>query len=279
MKKLTILALILVLVMALSACAKEEAPETTAAPTVAATAPAETAAASEPLTLSTWELGVSTWSSPNGATIHLTAAPNYYTEGQKADFVVRLEGDDVLTVPCQWDGTSYKADADLNAANGYCYYVVLTAEDGTATETAVNTPAAPLNENLINLEAALASYCSLIVEESAFSGNKLELTKCTIQVQTPVITNDGQSITCQEATLVLDCNGQILTQAVTGLTATDTAGLYEADLSGTSFEVPAMETEQKAELSVNVILSNGQSLTAYGSSWVYGEESALPVVG
>jgi hypothetical protein len=280
MKKMSILALVLVLVMALTACGSEKAPETTApATTAAATVPAETAAPAEPLALSTCELSVSTWSSPNGATVHLTATPNFYAEGQMADFVVRLESDDVVTVPCQWDGSNYKADADLNAANGYCYYVVLTAADGTVTEVAVNTPAAPINEALINLEASLTSYCNLIVEESEIADNKLNLTKCTIQVQAPVITNDGQSISCQEASLVLDCSGQILTQAVSGLTATDTAGLFEADLSGTSLDVPEMSADQTIELTLNVTLSNGQSLTAFGSSWVCSDESVLPVVG
>lgn len=279
MKKMTILAVILVLVMALAACSKE-APETTAAPTVAAaTVPVETAAPAQTLALTDWALGASTWSSPNGATVHLTATPSTYADGQTADFVVRLEGDDVITVSCQWDGTSYTADADLNAANDYCYYVILTAADGTSTEVAVNTPAAPSNEALINLEAALASYCNLIVEESEITDNKLNLTKGSVQVQIPLITNDGETIGCQEAVLVLDCNGQLLEQPVSGFTETTTAGLFEADVSGTVFEVPQMEAEQDIQLTLNVKLTNGQELTAFGSSWVSGDGSLLPVVG
>ena len=279
MKKMTILAVILVLVMALTACGKTETPETTAAPTVAATVPAETTPPAQPLTLTDWELSASTWSSPNGATVHLTATPSTYVDGQVAEFVVRLESDDVVTATCQWDGTSYTADADLNAANDYCYYVILTAADGTSTEVAVNTPAAPTNEALINMEAALASYCNLIVEESEITDNKLNLTKCSVQVQIPLITNDGETISCQEAVLVLDCNGQLLEQPVTGLEETATAGLFEADVSGTTFEVPEMEAEQDILLTLNVTLSNGQNLTAQGSSWVSGEGSLLPVVG
>ena len=281
MKKMTILAVILVLVMALTACGGEKAPETTAtaAPTVAATVPAETAAPSQPLTLSSWELGVSTWSSPNGATVHLTAAPSSYAEGQTAAFIVRLEGDDVFSAPCQWDGTSYTADADLNAANGYCYYVVLTAADGTATEIAVNTPAEPTDEALINLEAALTSYCNLIVEESEIADNKLTLTNCKVQVQVPVITDDGAAITCQQAVLTLNLDTEEVAKAEVTLEAAETAGLFEADASGMTFDVPALEGEQQLELILNVTLSNGQELTAYGSSWVAGEDSLLPVVG
>lgn len=280
---LTILAVILVFVLTLTACGNKTAPvETAPSPsTTAATAPVieETTAPAQPLTLTSWELSASTWSSPNGATVHLTATPSTYADGQAAEFVVRLEGDDVITVPCQWDGTTYTADADLNAANDYCYYVILTAADGTSTEVAVNTPAAPTNESLINMEASLSSYCNLVVEESDFSGNKLTLTKASMQIQVPLIANDGEAISCQEAVLVLDCNGQLLEQTVANLTETATAGLFEADLSGTTFDVPETESEQNIQLTLNVTLTNGQNLTTQGSSWGSGEDSLLPVVG
>ena len=280
MKKMTILAVILVLVMALTACGGEKAPETTAtaAPTVAAV-PAETAASSQPLTLTDWNLGVSTWSSPNGATVHLSATPSSYAEGQSAEFIIRLEGDDVFTAPCQWDGTSYTADADLNAANGYCYYVNITAADGTVTEVAVNTPAEPTDEVLINMEAALTSYCNLIVEESEITNNKLNLTNCNIQVQVPVITNDGAAITCQNAVLTLNLGAEEIAQAEVTLEATETAGLFEKAISGMTFDIPALDGDQQLELVLNVTLSNGQELTAYGSSWVTDEGNLLPVVG
>ena len=278
---LTILTVILVFALALTACGSKTAPEETTAPSTTAAAPVttESSAASETLALSAWELGVSTWSSPNGATVHLTATPNAYADGQTADFVVRLEGDDVITAACQWDGTSYTADADLNAANGYCYYVILTAADGTTAEVAVNTPANPVNEALIDMEAALAAYCNLIVEESEIADKKLTLTKGSMQVQVPLITNDGETIGCQEAVLVLDCNGQLLEQPVTGLTETATAGLFEADVSGISFEIPELDAEKDIQLSLNVKLTNDQELTAFGSSWVSGDGSLLPVVG
>lgn len=276
MKKMTILAVVLVLVFALTACGSEKAPETTAA-TVASTA-AETTAP-QPLTLTDWSMSASTWSSPNGATIHITATPNDYAEGQKADFVVRLESDDVFSVPCQWDGSSYTASADLNAENGYCYYVVLTAADGTAYEVAVNTPAEPINEAFINMAASLESYCSVTVEESTFEGTQLTLSSCKVQVQTPAITNEGKAIGCQDAVLILSFNGEELAQAKVELEETDTAGLFEATISGMTFEIPEMEDDQKVELTLNATLSNGQILSAYGGDWFYNQEGLLPVVG
>ena len=278
MKKMTILAMILVLAIALTACGGDKAPETTAA-TVAATAPVETAPVAQPLSLTSWNMSASTWSSPNGATVHINATPNAYAEGQKADFVVRLESDDVTTIPCQWDGTNYTASADLNAANGYCYYVVLTAADGTVTECAVNTPAAPVNEALINMEAALASYCSVTIEESEIADNKLNLANCKVQVQAPTTTNEGETISCKKAYLILSFNEEELAKVEVNLEETATAGLFEAAVSGITFDIPALENDQKVVLSVNAALSNGQALSAFGGEWVYNEEGLLPVVG
>ena len=277
MKKMTILAVILVLALALTACGKEAAPETTAAATI----PAETAPTvqAQPLTLIDYALTASTWSSPNGATIHLSATPSTYAEGQKADFVVRLESDNVASIPCDWDGTVYTASADLNAANGYCYYVILTTADGTSTEVAVNTPNEPVNEAFINMEAALASYCSITLEDSTFDSSKLTLSAGDVQVQVPTITNDGEVISCQEATLVLSYNGTELSRQTLELAQTETAGLYEAALSGITFSIPDMEEEQKVELVLNVTLTNGHVLSAYGGNWIYNSEGLLPVVG
>lgn len=278
---LPLLAAILVFALALSACGGEKAPEETTAPTVATaapTVPAETAV-SQPLTLTDWNMSASTWSSPNGATIHISATPSDYTEGQKADFVVRLESDDVASIPCQWDGTNYTASADLNAANGYCYYVVLTAADGTVSEVAVNTPAAPTNEAFIDMEAALESYCSITIEESTFENGKLALSGGKVQVKTPGITNEGETITCQEANLVLSFNDETLEQKALTLAQADTNTLFETNLDNITFDIPTMENEQKLELTLNVTLSNGQTLSAYGGNWIFNAEGLMPVLG
>lgn len=277
MKKMTLLAIVLALAVALTACGKEEAPETTVpAETVAAT---ETVPAPQPLELTAWEMSATTWSSPNGATIHISATPSYYAEGQKADFVIRLEGDEVFKTPCQWDGTVYTASADLNAANGYCYYVVLTAADGTVREVAVNTPTEPVNEAYINMEAALTSYCSIIVEESSCEGNTLTLTTGKVQVQVPAITGTDEPVTCQDVSLVLSYSGQELEKKALTVAETEYGNIFEADLAGISFTLPEMESEEKVELALAVTLSNGHSLSAYGGNWVLNAEEILPVVG
>lgn len=271
--------LIMILALTLGACSKENAPEgTTAAATVSATAVSE-AATAEPLTLTDWSMSASTWSSPNGATVHITATPSHYEEGQSATFVVRLESEEVASVPCEWDGTNYTASVDLNAANDYCYYVVLAAVDGTASEVAVNTPAAPTDESLINLEASLSSYCNIIITESSIESNKLTLVSGNVQVQAPILTNEGETTTCQEAVLILLFNDETLEQKTLALTQSETNGLFEANLENIVFDIPQLEADQSIDLTLQAVLSNGQTLSAFGGNWFYDEEGLVPVVG
>ena len=280
MKKMSILALVMVLTLALCACGGSKTPETTAPATAATTAPAQTeAAAPVALALSDWNMRATTWSSPNGATIHISAVPEAYTQGLIAAFEVRLDGADVAVVPCEWDGTAFTASADLNAADGYSYYVVLTAADGTSEEIAVNTASQPTAEAFVNMETALASYCSITVEESIFEGSKLTLSSGKAQVQAPTITNEGEVITCAKAELVLLFNGETLDTAELSMAETETAGLFESQLQDITFDVPEMEDDQQLDLYLNVTLSNDQVLSAFGGNWFYNNQDLLPVVG
>ena len=182
-------------------------------------------------------------------------------------------------VPCEWDGTAFTASADLNAADGYSYYVVLTAADGTTEEIAVNTASQPTAEAFVNMETALTSYCSIIVEESAFEDSKLALVSGKAQVQAPTITNNNEVITCAKAELVLMFNGETLDTEALTLAETETAGLFETALQAITFDVPEMEDDQQLDLYLNVTLSNDQVLSAFGGNWFYNNQGLLPVVG
>ncbi len=271
MKKnlIAFVALIAALALTFCACGTDTA-ETTGS---AADAPQTT------LALKEWTMTTSTWSSPNGATVHLTAIPESYTEGQTAAFVVRLEGEDVDSIPCQWDGTSYTADAELNAADGYCYYVILAGADGTQAEIAINTPAEPTNEAIINMASSLESYCSITVESSAFADGVLTITGGTAKVQAPRITNDGETITCSGAVLVLTgADGEIASMEL-ALGAMDEDGSYTWHLTDSAFTVPELEDDQQVELRMDVTLSNGQTLTTSGGTWYALDGDLLMAVG
>ena len=275
MRKNVLICLILMFTLVLTGCGGKDAPaETTAA------VPAEsTAAEPAPLGLTQFSLNTATWSSPNGATVTLSATPFGYDEGCSAAFIVRLEGEEVANVPCQWDGKQYIASADLNAANGLCYYVLMTAADGTTAETPVNTPNNITDEALINLADSLESYCHLMVEDTVFEEGKLTISAGSAQVQAPKITNNGEAITVADAALVLNFGGQEASRESLTLAKVEADALYEAALKKVTLSVPVMENDQQLTLVLHVTLSNGQILTAEGGTFFYNDGTLLTAVG
>lgn len=275
MKKKTALILVAVLTafaLMLTGCGSKEA---AAEPTAAETAAPEQV----PLGLDSWELTASTWSSPNGATVHLSAVPTAHSDNQYAVFSIRLEGDDVENIPCQWDGKAYTASAELNAADGYCYYVVLTTTAGEQAEFPINTPASPTDESLINMASALNSYCHLLVEASDADSSKLTITSGFVQIQPPRITDDGKAITCTEAVLVLSFNGEEVDRKVLTLPEASATGSYELSIADSRFDIPAMEDDQQLTLRLDVTLSNGQTLSDANGTWSYIDGQLVSAVG
>ena len=276
MKRKTILALIALIAafaMLMTGCGKgEEAAETTAA------APEVVQTEEVTLGLTGWELDSTTWSSPNGATVHITATPVSYAEGMTAEFVVRLEGADVLTVPCQWDGTVFTGSAELNAEDGYCYFLILSTAEHTY-EVAVNTPTEPTDETLVNMATALNTYCNLLIEGSEAADGKLTITAGTAQIQPPQIKNNGEAVTCSEAALVLTFNGEEVGRQALELPAAGENGAYELPIANVSFEIPEMEDDNQLSLRLDVKLSNGYILTDANGTWSYIGGELLGVVG
>ena len=278
MKKKFLCALMaLVMVIALCACGPKTAPaeETSAAQTAASSE-----AAVRELGLSDWSLSASTWSSPNGATIHLTATPTSHVQGDSAVFIVRLEGEEVTSVPCDWENDAYMASADLNAADGYCYYVSLSGEDGASAEIAVNTPADPTEENYVNMATALETYCSLTVGESTLTGDTLTIADGTAVVQAPRITDDGENIACAQAMLVLILDEEEIGSMALTMAPGEADRSYEASLANVSFTIPGELTEdQRLVLRLDAELTNGQALTVQGATWYYQDGGMATAVG
>lgn len=252
--------LILVLALVLAGCGKPSAPES--------------------IELTEWTMNATAWSSPNGATVNLTATPNGYSDSQSAQFIVRLEGDEVANVPCQWDGKVLTASADLNAADGYCYYVILTDTDGTQTEVSVNTPTDTTDESLVNMETALSSYCEVSVEEAGQENGKLSISKGSATIHLPWLTLDEGPVTCLQAVLVLSHNGAEASRAeISGLQTGDDHTCL-VDLSGTSFAIPdGIDDDHQLSVRLDVTLSNGHQLTAPGGNWYYLDGNLLMAVG
>lgn len=265
-----LIALIVVFAMAFSACGKD---------TKETQPTQESLQADQPLGLASWEMSATTWSSPNGATVNLTAVPTRRSDGDNAAFVVRLEGEEIASTACDFDGSRYTASLDLNAADGYCYYVVLSAKDGTRTEVAVNTPTSPTDETLIDMEASLNSYCSIVVTDCSFDGKWLTITNGQVQIQPPRIANGGETVLCSEAVLVLSRNGDIIDSVSLALPDPGVNGGYDLQITTSSFQIPEMEDDQQLALRLDVTLTNGQALTAPGGTWFYNDGQLLLAVG
>lgn len=268
---LVLIALIAALALLLTACGSDKTKDDNARQ--------DSSQADLPLGLTDWTMDATTWSSPNGATVNLTAAPTRHSDSQTATFIVRLEGEDVASIPCDFDGTHYTASAELNAADGYCYYVLLTDSDGTQTEVAVNTPTECTDETLVNMASSLESYCNVMVDATSFASGKLTITGGSAQVQLPRITNAGQAITCSDAVLILSFNGQEVDRKKVELESAGADAICQKDLANTTFSVPALEDDQQLTLRMDVTLSNGQMLSASGGTWYYNGGELLLAVG
>lgn len=231
--------------------------------------------------LSDWTLTAAAWSSSNGATVTFTAIPANYLEGQSAALSVRLDGEVAASAQCAWDGSRYTASVDLDAADGYSYYCVLTSASGGREELALNTPVNPVDDALVYLGSSLSAYCNIVVDAEGWKADAdtFTITSAYVQAQMPRITPDGSSITCTGAELILELNGVEQERKRLELPEGEGENSYELVLTDTAFRMPAMEDDYQIDLWLEVTLSNGQTLSTSGGSWYYNDSQLIPVFG
>ena len=255
-------------VLSLCACGKKaETPASTESETPAPTTASQENAGRE-LSLTEVSFSVTTWSSPNGATVNLTAVPNEHAKGDSAEFVVRLDADTVASVPCEWKDNAYVASAELNGVDGYGYYVIITGKDGSIAEIPVNTPEEPVDEALVNLASYLQSYCTLTLNDAALEGDNLTILSGYALVQAPRITENSDNVACAQASLVLTLDGQEIASVPLTMAPGETDRSYDSTITDMSFTIPGdLSDGQQLMLRLDAVLTNGQTLTAQGGSW------------
>ena len=281
-KKVLSILLVIVMVLSLAACGKKDedaAPSEEKAPDqTAAAAVAEDAARS--LSLTEVSFSVTTWSSPNGATVNLTAVPSDYAKGDSAQLVVRLNDTEVESVPCEWKDKAYTASAELNGADGYGYYVVITGKDGSVAEIPVNTPEEPVDEMLVNLASSLQPYCSLTLNDASLEGDSLTILSGYALVQAPRITANDENVACAQANLVLLKDGEEIASTPLTMAPGETDRSYDASITDMNFTVPGELTDgAQLVLRLDAVLTNGQTLTAQGGSWTMENGVVANAVG
>ena len=275
-----LMALTLTAALVLCACGRktEETKPSEDKSTAQAAASAESSA--RELSLKEASLSVTTWSSPNGATVNLTAVPSEHAKGDSAEFVIRLDGEDVASVPCEWKNNAYVASADLNGADGYGYYVMLSGKDGSAAEVAVNTPENPTDDSLINLASSLIPYCSLTLNDAALDADSLTILSGYALVQAPRITGNGENVACAQANLVVMLDDQQIGSTPLVMAPGETDRSYDATITDLSFTIPEGIGEgQQLVLRLDAVLTNGQTLTAQGGSWTVENDGIANAVG
>ena len=224
--------------------------------------------------LKSWKLDAQVWSDGNGATVTFKAEPVSYEEGQKAALSVRMGDLEAEGTNCNWDGTYYTGSVELSAADGYGYYCVLTAADGSTSEVELNSPHNVSDETLVYLGSSVSAYCNMVVEDWQADDSTLTIQSGYIQAQMPRLTAVGTAPTVSGAALVLKLNDQETERKDVTLSAGEGIGSFEAALSGVSFHMPVMEQDGQLDLWLEVTLSDGNVIKAAGGSW-YGSDGQL----
>ena len=278
---LLVLVLVLSMVLGLTACGDKTAEleaENAALKAQVEELTARLAAYENRPSLVDYSLTGSAWSSNNGATVTLSATPSSYDESHSAAFSVQLNGLETEFVPCEWNGTAYTASVDLNAANGYGYYFIITTADGNPTRMELNTPNNITDDTLVYMETALSAYANMVMESWEEKDGKLVVTSGFVQVQMPRLTADGKT-GYAGSQLILKCNDQEVERKAIDLPQGEGIGSYEAAISNQAFTLPTLESDGLLELWLEVTLSNGQTIETCACTWAYMDGALVPSVG
>lgn len=228
--------------------------------------------------LANWSLDATPWEDGTGADVTLTALPAAPEEGLTVQFSVRLQGREVVNVPCQQTESGYTAVASLEAADGYSYYCIFLGADGSRRQFALATPENPVADLPVYLESSLASYCNMMVDSWLDDGTAITLTSAYIQVQLPRLSAEG-TLTAEKAQLVLYCNSEEVSRTDIALQPGETAGSYELEISDQTVALPELADDDYLDLWLEITLSDGQTLSTAGAGWFNSPDGLFLVVG
>ena len=229
--------------------------------------------------LSDWSLQATPWTDDAGADVTMTAVPEIYRDGLRANLVIYYNGEIVADIPCSWDGTAFSATAGLSALNGYNYSCVFTDSGSNPREIVLTSMDEPVLPKLVFLADALDSYCNLSLGDWTAENGTLKMDACYVQVQLPQLAAVGSSLRWEKACLSLQLDGKELQNIPLSLNPGEGSNGYELALQDVSFPLPRMTEESQLDLVLEVTLTNGRTLNDYGASWYMEADRLLLASG
>lgn len=227
--------------------------------------------------LQSWTLDANPWPDSTGADVVLTATPSAYQAGVTATFLVMLDGKEAASVPCHWDGTVFTATAALSAADGYSYFCLFSSPGGSQ-QLALTGPDAPDAGGPVYLQSSLSAYCNLVVNDWIENPGKLVLTDAYAQVQLPRICAAGD-VEIRTAEIVLKHNGADSLRIPIKLFPSEVEGSLDQTITDLQISMPELETDDTLELYLEVVLTDGRRLSAFGVSWNMEDGKLTSAVG
>ena len=209
--------------------------------------------------------------------VHAELWPGERSQGQKAQILVTLEGKQVLLEDCLWDGACYGGSFSLEPADGYSYYCVLTALDGTQEQIPLSTPENPKVPRLTYLLGSLSAYANAVATNASVEDGKIRA-DVTASVQVPLITRDGSPATPLETKLGWYRDGSVLSEEPLAMTEGEAEGSYTAQAHA-ELPLPELKEGDQIDLILSAALPDGRVLAGVAGSWVYGENGLEFSVG
>ena len=226
--------------------------------------------------LYSWTLDVDPWADSTGADVTLSAVPSGDSTNVRATLIVMLGQQQVGTEECAWNGSAFTATVSLNAMDGYSYYCQLTSPNGSQKLplTDMEDAGAP-----VYLESSLSAYCNLVVNDwDENPGNNLVLTRAYAQVQLPLVGTDGM-VEIAASDMVLQLNGEESVRIPLTLFQSEVESSYELTITDMQIPMPELRETDGLELFLEVVLSDGRRLSAFGISWHLQEGKLTSAVG
>ena len=228
--------------------------------------------------LRSWTLDVAPWPDSTGADVTLSAVPSAYQPDFRAELIVVLDGNQVARQECQWDAGAFTATVSLDAADGYSYYCDLTTPAGSQ-RLMLTGPDSSDAGTAVYLGSSLSAYCNLVVNNwSENSGESLTLTDAYAQVQLPRISADG-AVEIVTAELVLRLNGADCNRIPIQLTPSEVEGSLELTITDLKLPMPELQEGDALELFLEVTLTDGRHMNAFGISWRMEQGRIASAVG